>query len=278
MAGCGCVGTCDCFIEGQGTVTVTGSGDVTDPYVVTGTETEFDLVSTTNALAVTAGGPSGHTPSIDIVLDPDGTAPVEVTPAGLKIDCCGDVDEVVSPDECNELVDAGNGLFVDSGMSVVDPGVETLVSIPTTGGTSGVSWERDITNNEDCDMLVQISGQPLMQGEITAGGDVELNAVARMQITSAHTWVGGGSQRSQRVNYYVDSADAVVSKVLSWIWSISAWAVIPAGETFSVETVAITQLRSFLNTASGSGFGYTFQSPAVLVMPYRRTDLDVVGS
>ena len=278
MAGCGCVGTCDCFIEGAGLVSVTGTGDVTDPYVVTGTQTDFDLTPLSGALVVTPGGVQGHAPSIDLALDPSSTAPVSITGAGLKVDCCDAEALAISTNDCNEVFDDGLGLYVDSGMSVVAPGAATQVDIPSTGNTSAVSWQRDITNNEACDMLVRIAGQPRADTEINLGIDVELEMAARLTITSAHTWIGGGSQRSLRWNYYRDGTDVSPGRDMIWIDDLADFAIIPAGETLSVESnCAVSFKQNLLSNAAG-GRGYTFQTPSILAMPLRRTALDVVGA
>lgn len=278
MAGCGCIGTCSCFIEGAGLASVTGTGDVTDPYIVNVTETTFDLTSLSSALLVTPNGVAGHQPSIDFAIDPASTAPVEVTVAGLKVDCCSSEAAAISPDTCNEIVDAGNGLYADSGFTSVDPGSATQVDIPSTGNTSAVSWTRDITNNEACDMLVRIGGQPRADTEINLGIDVVLEAAARLTITSAHTWVGGGTQRSQRINYYQDGTDATPGRDMIWIDDLADFAIIPAGETLTVQSNFAVSFKQNLLSDAGSGRGYTFQSPYILATPMRRTDLDVVGA
>lgn len=88
--GCGCADRCTCSIVGAGGLTVTGSGDVGNPYVLTqGAETVFDASSSDNSIEVIPGGTNGHEPILNVRIDPASTAPVSVSGAGLRIDCCG---------------------------------------------------------------------------------------------------------------------------------------------------------------------------------------------
>jgi hypothetical protein len=277
MGLCNCFGECDCLIEGAGQVSVSGSGDVADPFIITGLETPFDLTSLSAALVVTPGGSDGHEPSIDLAIDPASTAPVSVTPQGLLIDCCSAAGSV-SPDICNDLTDVGNGLYADSGLTVVSAGSPTQVDIPTTGNTSAVSWQRDITNNEACDLLVHVSGQPRADTEINLGIDVELEIAARLTITSAHTWIGGGTQRSLRWNYYRDGADVSPGRDMIWIDDLAGWAVIPAGETLTVQSNCAVSFKQNLLSDAASGRGYTFQTPTIFASKVRNVALDVVGA
>lgn len=71
---------------------VSGAGTFENPYVITGPdanapESVFAGVAG-DGIDITPGGPAGHTPTIAILVDPDSTAPVSVSPTGLRVDCC----------------------------------------------------------------------------------------------------------------------------------------------------------------------------------------------
>jgi hypothetical protein len=68
---------------------VSGSGDVGNPYLITGTESIFAASSIDDTMNITPAGTSGHTPDLGVRIDPAGTAPVSFSPAGIRIDCCG---------------------------------------------------------------------------------------------------------------------------------------------------------------------------------------------
>jgi microcystin-dependent protein len=85
MGLCGCYPACACQLEaGNDLVSVTGTGDSTDPYVISGVETAFGLVNDDGGLIVTAGGPYGHTPHLNLRLEDSGTIALVVTPTGLR--------------------------------------------------------------------------------------------------------------------------------------------------------------------------------------------------
>ena len=278
MAGCGCVGDCDCFIEGSGIVSVTGSGDVTDPYVVNATETEFDLTSLSSVLQVTPDGPNGHTPSIDFILDPDSEAPVSIGPAGLRIDCCelDPGEAIISADACNDITNPGDGLYGDSGPTVVDPGGVTTRTLPAAGATTNVSWSRTITNNEDCDVLCHVGGNPVVIAYSNAGGiSLYLDIAFRMNVVGGGTWLGGGTQRSVRKWIREDGgAIPAAGEIYSTADQVHDWLLVPAGASRTVETVLAMTRRQNLRGDST----FEFQTPHITAFRVRRNALAVVGS
>jgi len=92
---CGCVDRCSCYLEGEGGIIVTGSGDIGSPWKVSPPpETVFAASTIDGSIAIVPAGPAGHNPALGVKLDPAGTAPVSVGVDGIRIDCCsvsGDV-------------------------------------------------------------------------------------------------------------------------------------------------------------------------------------------
>lgn len=84
---CGCGDRCTCSVVGGEGVTVTGSGDATDPFIVSAPETVFAATSAGNTIAITPSGAAGHSPNLDVNI---------------------------SPNAGNVIQNAGNGLFAGS--------------------------------------------------------------------------------------------------------------------------------------------------------------------
>lgn len=82
---CGCGDRCTCSVVAGSGVTVTGSGDPSDPFVITSLEAVFSALSAGNTITITPGGDAGHSPNLDVNI---------------------------SPNAGNALENAGNGLFV----------------------------------------------------------------------------------------------------------------------------------------------------------------------
>lgn len=88
MAGaCGCTEACNCVLQGINGITVSGSGQSYDPYIIgPPAETPFAAVNTDNTIGITPGGPYGHNPVVNLIIDPASTATVTKTVDGLRID------------------------------------------------------------------------------------------------------------------------------------------------------------------------------------------------
>lgn len=127
---CGCVDSCNCFIQGANGISVTGSGSAGSPYVITApNETLFNATNTDGTIDIIPGGTAGHTPVFNLNLDPASTAPVSTSVAGLRIDCCSTGDGIASATDTfsiDHTVALGN-LTSDV---ILNPlgGLETLVS------------------------------------------------------------------------------------------------------------------------------------------------------
>lgn len=87
---CGCVdNSCACVVTGNAGITVSGAGSVANPYVVSGSsDTTWNGTNTDGGIVITPGGTSGHSPVINLNLDPASPAPLSVGPNGLSVDCC----------------------------------------------------------------------------------------------------------------------------------------------------------------------------------------------
>jgi hypothetical protein len=90
MAGlCGCSQPCTCELNvgPVDLISITGSGDpLAGGWIVTVVETPLTILNTDGAIDITAGGSYGHVPTINLVIDPDSTAIVTTSPAGLRVD------------------------------------------------------------------------------------------------------------------------------------------------------------------------------------------------
>lgn len=83
---CGCSDeACNCVVQGNGDVVVSGTGTAGDPYIVTHDETVFAAVEN-DGINIIPGGPFGHEPEFELVVDPDSTADVTLGPDGLRVD------------------------------------------------------------------------------------------------------------------------------------------------------------------------------------------------
>lgn len=87
---CGCAdNACNCVVQGINGLTVTGSGSVIDPYLISaGAETTFAATNTGGGIDITPAGTAGHTPQIELVLDPASPALLSQGVDGLSVACC----------------------------------------------------------------------------------------------------------------------------------------------------------------------------------------------
>lgn len=89
---CGCVDSCNCVLQAGANIVVSGAGTAGNPYIIStslGISPTFAATNPSGGIAITPAGPQGHTPAFDLDIDPSSTAPVSVSGAGLKVDCCG---------------------------------------------------------------------------------------------------------------------------------------------------------------------------------------------
>lgn len=107
---CPCFPDCGCFLEEGELISIEGTGNNVDPWIISAIETVFDA-NAGSGITISAGGSYGHEPTISVAIqdtnsvdlafvtnnltanvriDPASTAPVTVGAAGIKIDCCAD--------------------------------------------------------------------------------------------------------------------------------------------------------------------------------------------
>lgn len=89
MSLCGCYPACSCQlnVEPPDLLTLTGNGDVaTGGWLLTASETAFGAVNNDGGVSITPGGPYGHNPSIDLVIEDSDTVNLSVGPSGLRAD------------------------------------------------------------------------------------------------------------------------------------------------------------------------------------------------
>lgn len=87
---CGCAETgCPCIITGAGQTTVSGSGTVLNPFVISSpVSPTFAATNPLGGILITPNGTLGHAPALDITIDPASTAPISVSEDGIRVDCC----------------------------------------------------------------------------------------------------------------------------------------------------------------------------------------------
>lgn len=100
---CGCAQKCTCTLsEGTG-ISIIGSGDTGNPYVISANETVFSATNADGTVDITPGGPAGHQPNFDLLIDPASTAIVSKSPAGLRIDDSGIAPTPVTVSDTNSV-------------------------------------------------------------------------------------------------------------------------------------------------------------------------------
>lgn len=291
---CSCYDPCACSVEAGALITITGSGDVTDPWTISAQETSFNPTGT-NGIAITPSGPGdfGHSPTFEIEVDPSSTAPVSVSPNGLKVDCCdggsslasvtdtdtvdltlnaGDLqaDVIVSGDACNDLQALASGLYVPArGERWIQAGEDGLtngitVNIASSGNPSGISWEHCFTNSGDCDIILTVFGQATMNATIvSSAANVNLDVAARIEriAGSVATFLGGNTISSVR---FIEMTNTGSLNPFSGGEGITCSDMLSA--SMRIPPSGNIQLRSYmqstnftnLNGAAASGNGFTF--------------------
>lgn len=84
MGLCGCYPSCACQVEaGNDLVTVTGTGDATDPFVISGVETPLALENVDGGLTIQQLGPYGHSSRINLKFEDSDTIALGIGANGL---------------------------------------------------------------------------------------------------------------------------------------------------------------------------------------------------
>lgn len=222
-----------------------------------------------------------------ISIDLDTNPGLQLGAGGLSVDLdtnpglvlgAGGLKVLVDPAVCNGLSLGAAGLFADSGPSVPTLGgaAPTRVTISSvSGGSSADSWTQTITNNESCSVLVHITGTAdAAFTESGAATDINIDVAGRLQITSAHTFVGGGTIRSFRFVENIDDAGLAASEAMQMAGHLEGYVVLPAGGVLTVRAYALTTDRAGV-TASAPTDGFIFSSPAVIVHKLKTTALNI---
>lgn len=85
MGLCGCYPACACQVEaGNALVTVTGTGDAADPFIISGNETAFSAANDDGGIEITPQGAYGHSPRFNLRLEDSETIALAVTETGLS--------------------------------------------------------------------------------------------------------------------------------------------------------------------------------------------------
>lgn len=85
MGLCGCYPACACQMRaGNDLVSVTGTGDANDPFVVSGVETPFSIQPLNTAIAYEQAGPYGHAPKLGVRVENSPTIALSMGPGGLS--------------------------------------------------------------------------------------------------------------------------------------------------------------------------------------------------
>lgn len=143
---CNCQTKCNCYVSGANGNVVTGTGEAADPFVVTAPNEELFAASNVDGtIDITPGGVAGHSPVIDLVIDPASTAPVSKSPLGLKIDCCG----VAGTGFTVVTLTSPGGIVGDTDLIVLADSASGLVtvSLPATHTAGRIIKVKDIGLN-----------------------------------------------------------------------------------------------------------------------------------
>lgn len=180
---CNCGGVCACVLSGANGLTVTGSGNAGDPYVITPpSETAFTAANTDGGLFIAPGGTNGHAPVINLRIDPTGTAPVSVSPSGLKVDCCnlgGTSLVVINTPASTLLLDIDQVVLVDAS------GGPVVVSLPASH-TAGRQIHIKDANNSAANISIDSDDGDLIDGALT--DTFNTNGESAMYVSDGVDW------------------------------------------------------------------------------------------
>lgn len=133
MAVCGCGDRCTCAITPGDGIVVTGSGDATDPFVISSAETVFSAANTDNAVAITPGGSYGHYPVFNVNVSSDAGNMLTKHSDGLYI---GSIDLAVASRYIGELIDI-TGISTPSLTLETDGSEYAVASYPSLAAAYG---------------------------------------------------------------------------------------------------------------------------------------------
>lgn len=89
MSLCGCSQPCTCMLNVQppDLITLTGDGDpLTGGWLITALETAFSLSNSDGCIDIIPGGPYGHAPEINLIVEDSSTVNLTAGPTGLRAD------------------------------------------------------------------------------------------------------------------------------------------------------------------------------------------------
>jgi hypothetical protein len=168
---CGCASVCDCLLSGIDGVAITGSGAAADPYVISPPpETIFDA-TTDGSIDITPSGPYGHEPHIDVKIDPASTAPVSISAAGLRVDCCGGVG-------------GSNTSTVSTDYDAVQ-GIDHVILVDSTGGPVTVTLPSPPTLGEEYVVMDKFGQSDTNNITVVGDGGELLNGAASKVYSTA---------------------------------------------------------------------------------------------
>ena len=194
MAGlCGCYQPCTCKLNVQPNdlISISGSGDpLAGGWIVTVVETPLTIQNSDGAIDVTAGGSYGHVPTINLVIDPDSTAIVTTSPAGLRVDIDPSNLEATAVADTNSVDLTLTGTTITADV-IVHPtrGLEILPS-----GVAVRLQDDPIAIADTCESRLRF----------TTAGDLTI-----LPDGLSHASVGAGTQRSLPTTLGNDSGNAL---------------------------------------------------------------------
>lgn len=167
---CGCVdNSCLCVITGGSGVAVSGSGSVANPFVVSAipgaSETSWTGTNTDGGITITPGGTNGHSPVINLNLDPASPAPLSVGVNGLSVECCSGTSELSIIDTDTTLSPGSQAVLVDNSTTPVTVDLPTGSPAGTTvrvkdygNGGTGNAATNNIFVDPDTETIDGIAG------------------------------------------------------------------------------------------------------------------------
>jgi hypothetical protein len=131
---CGCVdNSCACVVTGGSGVVVSGNGSAANPFVVSsagGADPAWTGINTDGGITVTPGGVNGHSPVINLNLDPASPAVLSVGVNGLSVACCASISPIAILDVDSTLDSSNELVLVDN---TLNPITIMLPATPNAG-------------------------------------------------------------------------------------------------------------------------------------------------
>lgn len=260
---CGCQNQCLCQIEGADGITVVGDGSTDSPYIITPPpETVFDASNSDGTILITPGGPDGHEPVIDIVIDPASTAPISKSISGLRIDCC-DPGAIVA-DEIPGVVKSYAGSTAPAGYLFCDGSSVAVATYPDLFAIIGYTFGGAGANFNLPDLRGRVDPGPDNMGTGAAGRITANNALGNTAGLQTHTLTSAQMPVHTHGPGTYQLTPAIASGTPSAYTAPSLMGVGPT-PAFGVITTAAPNIATGVSSATGGGGSHNNLQPYLIL-------------